>query len=75
MTRSETVLRACRIARLCWHMIWSTTRRCSPGRAWPTIGVVKVFRESNPPFVVEFWSRLQDKVEAYQYEAVENKEL
>ncbi|KAH0524341.1 hypothetical protein TsFJ059_006869 [Trichoderma semiorbis] len=36
---------------------------------------LKVFREGNAPFVVEFWPRSQDKVEAYQYEVVENEEL
>ncbi|KAL7798834.1 hypothetical protein V8C43DRAFT_313728 [Trichoderma afarasin] len=36
---------------------------------------IKVFREGSAPFVVEFWPRSQDKVEAYQYEVVENEEL
>ncbi|KAL6825219.1 hypothetical protein V8C40DRAFT_275029 [Trichoderma camerunense] len=36
---------------------------------------IKVFREGSAPFVVEFWPRSQDKVEAYQYEVVENEDL
>ncbi|KAL6822777.1 hypothetical protein J3E69DRAFT_337842 [Trichoderma sp. SZMC 28015] len=36
---------------------------------------IKVFREGSAPIVVEFWPRSQDKVEAYQYEVVENEEL
>ncbi|UKZ55697.1 hypothetical protein TrVGV298_009521 [Trichoderma virens] len=36
---------------------------------------LKVFRDGSAPFVVEFWPRSQDKVEAYQYEVVENEEL
>ncbi|UKZ81463.1 hypothetical protein TrVFT333_009235 [Trichoderma virens FT-333] len=36
---------------------------------------LKVFRDGSAPFVVEFWPRSQNKVEAYQYEVVENEEL